>query len=221
MNIYFFVEGTEQAEELAHKLQQANRTDPDVQSLLGLNNTSMVVSSPLRRCLSTAAVGLSASLAPAGPRRIVVLPSLQEISCNPDTLAITPVKTQPLPSWLDRAQYRHTIPQVYASCDVSAYSSQKPLRGSGLQRLAQFSQWVFSGSPSGIDTIVISGHSFWFRFFFRTYLPQAVTSALATEAKALKICNGGAVAVDFYKDSADNCWLDENSIRVISGKFIA
>ena len=190
-----------------------------MQALLGLTPNSIVVSSPLRRCLSTAALGLSASLQPLGPRCITVLPSLQEISCNPDTLAITPPRAQPLPSWLDAGFSQH-VPAVYSRCDVSQYDATKPLKGRGIARLQAFAAWVFEKCPAHVSTVVVSGHSFWCRFFFRAFLPAHTTAQLAADAKTLKICNAGAVAFDFCRDAAGNCWVNEHSLKVLNGKFV-
>lgn len=216
-------EGFHQAEELARFLEKADPQDADVQALLGTPQAAsggaaaVVVSSPLRRCLSTVAVGLTASLAPKGQRVIKVLPALQEISCNPDTLAITPVKTAPVPSTMEQEQRSYPLSEVYAHCDVSSYDKTKPITGSGLTRLQSFVTWVFC--PNGgakSPAIVVSGHSFWFRFFFRTYLPRKSTH----QSKQMKICNGGAVGITLLRNRDGKCWIDESSIRVITGAFV-
>lgn len=75
--------------------------------------------------------------------------------------------------------------------DTENNGGNKPIFGTGLQRLQAFSKWAMDRPE---EVIIVAGHSLWFRHFFRTYLAGAELSELAQEAKDLKMCNGGAVA---------------------------
>ena len=66
----------------------------------------------------------------------------------------------------------------------------------GDTRMKKFINWIFeSPLTSNNHTIVISGHSLWFRFFFRAYYPRQEPC----EGKTQKIYNGGVVACQFTK----------------------
>jgi len=180
---------------------------------------SIVVSSPLRRCLSTVSVALYERniqrVNTSGALVFTVLPALQEISKNLDTLAITPPYTQPVPSWVDMNQTRFDIPRIYARCDVSQWRSQKQITDTGLKRLMEFASWTFESNTK--STVVVSGHSFWFRFFFKTFLDHSFQH----DCKTLKILNGGCVELSFcraYHPSNPKDvvhWVEPSSINVI------
>lgn len=64
-------------------------------------NGSQLVSSNLRRAISTMAVGLQERLSRTGDS-MLILPELQEISRNPDALSITPPHAPTvIPAWTD------------------------------------------------------------------------------------------------------------------------
>ncbi|KAH8068138.1 hypothetical protein JL721_7089 [Aureococcus anophagefferens] len=105
-----------------------------------------------------------------------------EISTNIDTLSITPPHKPPvLPN----------VPSHLAAADrfdVSGNSGNKLLRGNGLQRMQAFAEWAFKRPE---ETIVVGGHSLFFRSFFREFLPSGANPA---DARDSKIANGGVVA---------------------------
>ena len=105
---------------------------------------SIVVSSPLRRALSTVAIGLRYRFASAPTEKIQLVGSLQEISRNPDTLAITPQRSMPVLSWVEQdyqpnggsssgpdlgTMYREHV-------DLTWQGGAKPVCGNGLQRIS-------------------------------------------------------------------------------------
>jgi hypothetical protein len=97
--------------------------------------------------------------------RMLVLSELQEISRNPDTLALAPPGGVPD---LD-SLFTQLGPQFhYGVLDGSTHKGSKPLRGNGLTRLNAFAGWCFT---RGEDTVVATGHSLYFKHFFNTFLP--------------------------------------------------
>lgn len=148
-----------------------------------------LVSSNLRRALSTAAVALYDRLE-KNDEKLRVTSLLQEISRNPDTLCITPPKEQPNPSWIEHAYKALDIKKMYAKhTDMQNNGGNKPVTARGITRIKEFVHWAFAESGSA-DHIIVSGHSLYFRHMFRTFLPADAVS----KGKTSKIHNGGAVA---------------------------
>ena len=140
-------------------------------TLRGFGGSAVLVSSNLRRALATAVIGLWGRLAQGD--RLLVLSELQEISRNPDTLALAPPGGVPD---LD-SLFSQLGPQFhYGVLDGSTHNGSKPLRGNGLTRLTAFANWVFTRSE---DTVVATGHSLYFKHFFNTFLPADATVRLA------------------------------------------
>eukprot|EP01102_Stenamoeba_stenopodia_P009274 TRINITY_DN2735_c1_g2_i1.p1 TRINITY_DN2735_c1_g2~~TRINITY_DN2735_c1_g2_i1.p1 ORF type:complete len:367 (-),score=57.02 TRINITY_DN2735_c1_g2_i1:55-1155(-) len=219
-------EGIEQADGLREFLRKHHDSKDTVASEAAWRalttddkENSIVVSSPLRRCLSTISVALYERniqrVNDSSTNVFTVLPSLQEISKNLDTLAITPPHTAPVPSWVDLGQSRFDIRRIYARCDMTQWDRQKQITDTGLKRLTEFASWVFSNNKK--PTVVVSGHSFWFRFFFKTFLDHSFEH----DCKTLKILNGGCVELTFccaYTESNPKekvHWVEPTSIKAI------
>ena len=83
-------------------------------------------------------------------------------------------------------------------------------------RLMHFAQWALERPE---QTIVVGGHSLWFKNFFQLYLPKDVDHP----AKKRKIVNCGAVAFDLQlrrgAGGAPAYRIDPDSIRVVYGGF--
>lgn len=178
---------------------------------------SALVSSPLRRATATMAVGLQDRFNKALPDdKMVLLPSLQEISFNPDALCITPPHAKVLPAWMDPP----VVGPIYeAQTDSRLYTGNKPVNGKGIDRLQEFCKLAFTEFESK-DAIVAAGHSLWFRSFFRTYLPHSSTHI----SKKKKLINGGLVGFTLQrlKDPASgefHYMVDPLSITVLHGGF--
>ena len=88
--------------------------------------------------------------------------------------------------------------------DLSQHTGNKPLGGTGGQRLHAFAKWAFEsafmdnngvpGSAHPSPCIIVGGHSLWFRQFFREFIPTNATAENCVKAKNKKMMNGGAVA---------------------------
>ena len=145
-------------------------------------DASVLATSNLRRAAQTVALGLRTRLETHGDEKVHCLSALQEISTNIDTLSITPPHKPPvLPN----------VPSHLAAADrfdVSGNSGNKLLRGNGLQRMQAFAEWAFKRPE---ETIVVGGHSLFFRSFFREFLPCGANPG---DARDSKIANGGVVA---------------------------
>lgn len=156
-----------------------------VDVLLGNSSkNTILVSSSLRRALSTIVIALWDRLN-GREEKILILPCLQEISRNMDTLSITPPYTSPIPSWIER-DYLLDINKVYSGqVDVSQNSGNFVSKGStkslgnksvtgtsGLKRIMEFNGWVFDNTKSD-DVVIVAGHSLWFRAYFRLFLARS------------------------------------------------
>ncbi|KAL7529334.1 hypothetical protein ACHAWF_002941 [Thalassiosira exigua] len=194
--------------------------------------SSRVVSSNLRRAISTAAVGLAdrfvATAAAAAKKGregggikddgILLLPCLQEISRNPDALTILPKHGVAHPTWCD-----DRIPGLPAGTfsklvDGRYHEGNKSLQSNGLIRLNQFCADVFS-SKLPEDVIVATGHSLFYRSFFQVFLPRRAEHV----SKKKKMVNGGTVGVTLREATLPNgrkeYMIDPTSITVVYGGF--
>jgi hypothetical protein len=170
---------------------------------------SQLVSSNLRRAISTMAIGFQERLSRTGDF-MLILPHLQEISCNPDALCITPPHGSVVPSWTDPDYLK---PILTKHVDTSMHTGNKPVDSNGLKRMQAFCQVVFDDIDK--DCIIAAGHSLWFRSFFRTYLPRE----LEHPAKQKKLVNGGCVAFVLKRSSGKEYMIDPSSITVLHGGF--
>ena len=191
--------------------------------------SSQLVSSNLRRAISTIVVGFQDRLAKClndGDDNIMVLDCLQEISRNPDTLSITPARGSVIPAWTDPKP----LGRFYKDrCDTTKHTGNKPVSTNGLKRLQAFCKNAFEDIDR--DAIIVGGHSLWFRSFFRTYLPYSFEHV----SKKKKLINGGIVGFSLEriavpsdnngaKDDGNNSssWayrIDPKSIVVLHGGF--
>tara|TARA_A100001015_G_C14968403_1_gene704041 strand:- start:208 stop:1275 length:1068 start_codon:yes stop_codon:yes gene_type:complete len=180
------------------------------------NKSSVLVSSNLRRALSTVCIGFRDRLANNLDEKIVVTPTLQEISRNPDTLSITPPHNQVTASWIESASLPQIQPILTNRVDMSAHTGNKSLNTNGLKRMSAFCEFAFERPESAL---ICGGHSLWFRSFFQTYLPYSCTH----KCKKLKMVNGGAVCFELLKgkgkDGKPVYMIEEKSVYVIYGGF--
>ena len=180
--------------------------------------SSVVVASNLRRAIATATIGLWDRLR-RNSERVSIMTHCQEMSRNIDTLALAPPKSVPdlrgncgsLPGWRADTTY-----------ETKHNSGNKPLFGTnGLKRMKSFNAWAFDqlDEPDGVGTIVIGGHSLWFRTFFQTFLPKSSTHI----AKKKKMVNCGVIAFDLTTAKAASgavvYRVAEESISVVYGGF--
>lgn len=219
--------GLEQVEDLAKFLKQnpdnANSSlNEDEKKILRIMRAddnappSVIVSSSLRRSISTIIAAFQNRLRRT-EESVLVLPSLQEISRNPDTLSLTPARTVVTPSWLDESYDLCDFGSMFSSqVDMKYHIGNKPIDTNGYRRMREFCHVIFSDMNE--DNIIVGGHSIWFRSFFKQFLPNHSIHM----SKNKKIVNCGAVSFELCKtmgDGMEQFLIEESTIRVIYGGF--
>ena len=188
------------------------KTPREVEMIQSILEGSQLVSSNLRRAISTMAIGLQERLSRTGDS-MLILPHLQEISRNPDALSITPPHGTVVPAWTDPD---YLSPILTKHADTSMHTGNKPVDSNGLKRMEAFCRAVFEDIDK--DCIVACGHSLWYRSFFRTYLPRELDHV----AKKKKLINGGCVGFVLKRvttDSGEHYMIDPSSVTVLHGGF--
>jgi hypothetical protein len=217
------MEGIEQAADLRKFLLSEQSLDgqPEqvvkyIRALRGEEGNSVVVSSSLRRAIATTTVGLWPRLEKG--EKIHILSSLQEMSRNIDTYALSPAGSV---ADLPFARIAHHCGgenfDFHSVYDNTANFGNKSYDFHGIKRLKAFSEWAFSRNE---EVIIAGGHSLWFKYFFQTYLPHHTNH----DAKNKKITNSGAVAfkIDEFIDPTDGTTtyrIDPASIVTVYGGF--
>eukprot|EP00908_Phaeocystis_cordata_P011152 Transcript_21995.p1 GENE.Transcript_21995~~Transcript_21995.p1 ORF type:complete len:350 (+),score=173.93 Transcript_21995:364-1413(+) len=183
---------------------------PDFDVLTAGEGRSVIVSSQLRRAVATAAIALADRLKRTN-EPILMHSSCQEISRNFDTISITEPGAGP--ALRGSAELERKL-----HYDGTANKGNKTLGFRGMQRLQHFAAWAAERPER---TIIVAGHSLWFREFFKLYLPRATDHT----CKKRKIVNCGAVGFSLQTGRASDGSLrhriDPGSISVIYGGFAA
>jgi len=216
-------EGIEQALELRRFISSSNHPECSergkkiISVLRGddTTETSIIVTSTLRRAIATTTLALWPRIVAKG-EKILLLSSLQEISRNIDTQALAgPHEIADLP--FHRIEgHCPSPPSNSPSCKNSSNSSKnsrsnnnsisnstfdprniydlrfnsgnKSMHNRGILRLKAFNEWAFSQNE---DIIIVGGHSLWFKSYFQVYLPFDTDH----DAKTKKITNSGVVSL--------------------------
>jgi len=115
---------------------------------------------------------------------------------------------------------QYSVGKASAPCggmQAAFNSGNKGLQTNGGQRLEAFCEWVFSDcSPTALQpTVVVGGHSLWFRTFFQAYMPHAAYH----ECKQAKIANCGIVMFDLEQLEAPESGSVE--YRVVPGSVVS
>mmetsp|Transcript_42232 Transcript_42232/g.105549 ORF Transcript_42232/g.105549 Transcript_42232/m.105549 type:complete len:352 (+) Transcript_42232:67-1122(+) len=217
------VEGTAQARSLLAVVEgkemadkKGDDTEKSLKILRGTEGRSILVSSNLQRALETVAIGFWGRLQRTG-ERIHILSDLQETSANVDTMSLSKPKGLPPLLALGAAL---EYPQFEADkrFEVTENKGQKQMFEPGVHRIARFAGWCFDSKEASGNTIIVSGHSLYFKTFFQMYLGRNVDHI----SKKKKIVNAGAVAFTLERGSVDGKTLmriDPSSISVVVGGF--
>ena len=100
--------------------------------------------------------------------------------------------------------------------DAKENEGDKKVKSKGLTRMLQFAKWAMDRPE---ETVIVGGHSLYFRFFFQTFLPLSSTHI----AKKDKMGNGCIVSFTLFEGTDPNnttfYGIDEPSIRVIHHDF--
>jgi hypothetical protein len=192
----------------------------------------LLVSSNLRRAISTCAIAMGDRLDRKIPGdKIIILQELQEASINPDAQSISPPFGKLVTSFTDT----NHVKDIYADqTDTSLNKGNKGIKSNGKKRMHDFCDLLFatgnddekksddnSGSLlSDAENLLCTGHSYWFRAFFQTYLP----SDFQHVSKTKKLINGGMVGFTLCHTKVkttgeDKYMIDPNSLVVLYGGF--
>lgn len=187
----------------------------------GDSGRCLLVSSNLRRAISTCAIGMKDRLDRKLPGdKIVILQELQEASINPDAQSISPKFEKLVTSFTDS----EGVKNIYANqTDTSLNKGNKDVKSNGLIRMEAFCKMLFDSDDnilSSAESILCTGHSYWFRAFFQTYLPKNFEHVCKTK----KIVNGGLVGFTLCHTKVkatgeDKYMIDPNSITVLYAGF--
>lgn len=184
--------------------------------------SSILVSSNLRRAISTLAIGFQDRLQDNPEEKFLLLPQLQEMSRNPDALCILPApkgkgELDVQLSWTDPDDLTH----IFANqIDTSHHTGNKSVDSVGLHRMQDFCRIAFQDEKLATkDAIIAAGHSLWFRTFFQLYMPHSSTH----ECKKKKIINGGCVGFTLLRIPNEakgyQYMIDPKTVTVLYGGF--
>jgi broad specificity phosphatase PhoE len=202
---------------LAEPMEYKTPKEQELIKIMLGETPSQLLSSNLRRAISTMAVGFQARLQKKiKGDNIMVLSELQEISRNPDALTVLNGKGSEIKSaWTDPPFLADIFKH---QTDTSLHAGNKPVDSNGLKRMQAFCDLIFSESIQK-DAVVVAGHSLWFRSFFQTYMPHTVEHI----AKKKKMVNGACVGLVLMrvktKDGTFQYMIDPKSITVLYGGF--
>lgn len=161
-----------------------------------------IVSSNLRRSMNTVTIALQDRLL-ANQEKVEILSSLQEISSNVDTVSLSGAGG--VQSNLGGHMSLVDAEKVF---DARMNKGNKKPGQKGCERIRDFVKWVFQQKEA---TIVCSGHSLYFRWFFRMHLPHHLQHI----SKNKKIANGGVVAFEIAQDSKGSAMILPGSITPV------
>lgn len=189
--------GRTQAETVRNLMRNPDKANnADVKVLNGTSSDrSIVVCSNLRRCISTALICMWDRLA-RNEERVMMIPALQEATINPDGLAITPAGRHPRESWMDKTfgGKGYDMARAYSRhVDSSLNTGSKALDSNGLKRMGAFNNWLFdpASAAATADTVIVAGHSLWFKSYFATFHPD---EGIGRNARRKKMKNCATVA---------------------------
>ena len=185
------------------------------------SKNSLIVSSPLRRCIETVSLSLFDRLKGNKTEKIHLLSTLQELTRNIDGISLSvnnqelpPISTQ-MRNWKD-INWKEWFDE---KIDFSMKDGVKSKYKRGDDRINGFVEWIFKRKNDKYDTIIVSGHSIWFKMFFTMF----VNDGIDHEGKWRKIRNGGVVALDLmeyrYKYGGVRYSIDTGSIQVVFKGF--
>mmetsp|Transcript_2773 Transcript_2773/g.8168 ORF Transcript_2773/g.8168 Transcript_2773/m.8168 type:complete len:186 (+) Transcript_2773:2-559(+) len=172
---------------------------------------TVVVSSMLRRAVSTAWIALEQRLRTASSEDPMHVTSmLQEMSRNVDTLSIAAAHTVPPLSSVNGERF--SVPDFKHCTSARFNTGNKAVTAVGRKRMRDFAAWCCARPE---DTIVVVGHSLYFRTMFQMWLPKASDHV----AKSKKLRNCGVVGFDFTQGKLANGELhyriDPQSVSVV------
>lgn len=213
----------------------------DIESLLGLNHDSCVLTSNLRRTIDTAIIGLSHRWNTYKLENIYILSCLQEFGKGPDCISRTSPKNIP-----KIAKYTQTHKRINLKSLENFYQTRldssnnfgpkKDDNISRFDRMLEFNRYIFKKHESNI---IVIGHSLWFQRFAKIFLLQQNNSNKPSNKKnneskdkykknkdhiaiTSKLYNAGIVGFDLcriIKGSTDYYGIDSRTMCLIYKGF--
>jgi len=180
----------------------------DFETLVSGEGRSVLVTSQLRRAAATIAYALSDRLG-RSKEALLLHSSCQEITRNVDSQSLA--EPFEAPTLQGTPEFEKPV-----RLDGQYNRGNKSLGFTGLQRLADFARWA---SERTEPTIIVAGHSLWFRTFFQLYLPKSEVHV----SKKSKMVNCGVVGFTMQTGRTPDGQLrhriDPSSLAVIYGGF--
>lgn len=236
--------GLEQVEELRKFLNKVNDpflTDAEVEALRSkhvdvlradakkgekLSKKSIIVTSNLRRAAHTAAIAFMDRFERT-KEKLFVNDALQEMARNVDAFALAGEAFDAVPytGITNVAKDKGTLKSIVEETvkfDVESNAGNKGIGRRGATDCLRFAHWATSPSavPKECEAIIATGHSIYFKEFFKLFLP----SASEHDAKTKKIVNCGVIAFELKKYEHEKKGvfysIDEKSIETVYGGFV-
>ena len=209
-------EGVTQAKDLASFLQDDSNgkglAGQYVRILRGQEGSSVIVSSNLRRAAATIYIGLYARLKRIG-EKVLLLSALQEMSRNVDTVAVSPPRKIARMPVLER---RYGKDGYKSKFDCASQAGNKSAFRRAYKDFMAFNEWVFSRNE---DTIIVGGHSLWFKQYYKMFLPPRCDH----EAKKYKMVNAGAIGFELERGQTEagdvHFRIDPGTMTTIYGGY--
>ncbi len=197
-DLYGFM-GQQKLGSVSHNLKKA---EDIVDKIKSGDRDCKLISSNLRRAMSTAAIGFRDRLSKT-QEKIQIVPFLQEITINVDAVsAAAKGKVQ--------GNLGGTLSDIdtEALFDPSINTGTKTLALTGSKRLELFAQWLFQQKES---TVVAAGHSLYFKSFLQVYLPKSFDHV----CKKKKMQNSAVIAFDVVQDSTGSVMILPDSLTTL------
>ena len=237
--------GLEQVEELRKFLNEVNNpflTDAEVKTLRTKHvdvlrgdavdgkteeaKKSIIVTSNLRRAAHTAAIAFMDRFERT-KEKLMVNDALQEMARNVDAFALAgdAFDAVPYTGITNVAKDKGTLKTILEETvkfNVESNAGNKGVRRRGATDCLRFAHWATSPNavPKECETIIATGHSIYFREFFKLFLP----SSSEHDAKSKKIVNCGVIAFELkkYEHEKEGVFfsIDEKSIETVYGGFV-
>ena len=237
--------GLEQVEELRKFLNEVNNpflTDAEVKTLRTKHvdvlrgdavdgkteeaKKSIIVTSNLRRAAHTAAIAFMDRFERT-KEKLMVNDALQEMARNVDAFALAgdAFDAVPYTGITNVAKDKGTLKTILEETvkfNVESNAGNKGVRRRGATDCLRFAHWATSPNavPKECETIIATGHSIYFREFFKLFLP----SSSEHDAKSKKIVNCGVIAFELkkYEHEKEGVFfsIDEKSIEPVYGGFV-
>lgn len=196
--------GRIQGNKIATSLKNPSTDELKVLRACCENESTLFISSNLRRAISTMLYGFK-PVFEKKPLRL--FGRLQEMTRNVDGIALASGAKMLPPC--PRAETKDLDP-LYKTLDVTEYEGAKPLvqfKKDGLKRIFGFANFLLTNE---CPVAVCGGHSIYFRTFFRIFYPDNTH-----ECHKQKVANGGVVKFDF--EVRDGKFVIENITPVVKG----